>query len=409
MNAITHPRTTRSRTTGPLGAVGVLVLCGLAATGCSTSDAGPGSSATAPAAARSAAASAPTLAELQDALDLTGEETAALAPLVENWQDAIAARGGPGYGPPPGRGGAGRGQGARGQGRGFRGGSPCDGSGPGAGGRPGAGRGAGLGPDPSRMPPGATFLVDAAEVLDLQKTGDLVTWMSARAEARAADREARQGDRPGPGRGRGGAGLGGAGLGLAGPGLGLHLRGALCELDLDRADLGPLRDAMRDLAGEVGDALRGYADDEVTVDGVRDRADAAVSAFETAAAEVLDEAGLQTLDAAIASARADHANRALDMLETRTARRQQLLTRVLELDEAQVGQVATILATASTAETTLLTGIADGSVALPEALHTGLGLAETTRSDISAVLTEAQQTVFESLRGLGPRGFHRLM
>jgi len=383
------------RTTPPLAAVAVLLVCGLAATGCDTSDARPGMSAVTPDAARSAAASAPTLAELQEALDLTGEETAALAPLVEDWQDAVAAVG-PGSGPHPGRGRMGR-AGRPGGGPGLRGHGPCDPAGPPP--ARGMGRGPGLGADPFRMPPGATFLVDAAEVLDLEKTGSLVTWMAARAEARHAERVSTRGDRPGRGHG----------AGLTTPGLGLHLRGVLCELDLDRSELRDVGGALRDLADEIGDALAGYADGEVSVDGVRDRAASAVTAFETASADVLDEAEEEALATAIDGARAAHATRALETLDARTARRQTFLTRVLELDDTQVGSVASILAAARGEEETLLTGIADGSVTLPDALHRRLGLVESTRSEISAGLTGAQQAVFESLRGLGPGGFHRRM
>jgi hypothetical protein len=234
--------------------------------------------------------------------------------------------------------------------------------------------------------------VDAARVLDLPATAALASWLGDRADARMAALRTDRG-----GRARGSFGTPHRGLGVIG------LRGALAAADLDRDEMREVRPLLQEFGDEVVAALSGYEGSSLSSDAVRDRVVAAREALLAGVGEVVGQDRIPAFEAGLAEGRTSMASRRLDRLEGSLARRQSFLTTVLELEPAQVGQLATILAGVRADEEALLTGIAGGSVDLGAAIETGLGLREETRTAIRAILTEAQVQVFDALprRGAG--------
>jgi hypothetical protein len=361
----THRRTGFIR----LGIVSLgLSLALFAGNGCTESDADSAATAgvTAPQGSSVEALGLPDMNELESRLDLTPEQKEQLAAALENWRSEMKGRRDCLQASRPG----GR-EGKRGEGGGRRApGEGCEGT-----------------------PPRLQFLGDAAEILNQEQFLELAAYLTEKQEERRANREDR-----GFQRGRGfGRGFGRGGGHLA------------QELGLTEAQAEQVHEAMKAHRQSVHALFEAYAEDNLSLEGLRDGVKSERVAFEQTLAGILDEDQLAQMLERHEQRRTERAERHLERLGQHLERRVEFLTRVLRLDDSQQAQVRSVLEGLLPREKALLEGIAAGEVAFEDAIYERLKIKEDGEEALRAVLTEEQAERLDALEELirpRRRGFH---
>ena len=312
----------------------------------------------------------PTLAEVQSAAGLTREEAARLEPALNQWREQ-----------------------ARNQ-EGFR-------------------RGDGPGDRPD--PPHFEFLSQASKNLTAQQFADVVDLLVERREQFREQRRAehkerfQNGDCPNPGEGQGmGIHRGdrkGPGMHRGdrrGPGQG---GGFFTDLNLTDDQRAPFREAMKTAHSAMRDIHKAFAAGEITAEGVRDQAQAAVDALRSSLQSILDGEQFQTLTRKMEEHRVQMAERRLEHVGQSLDRRVDHLTELLGLDATQTADLENVLNAAVPKAEALLYQVKDGSLGFADALYQGILLHQETESDIRGLLTDDQQVKFDALKKLhrGPR------
>jgi len=243
------------------------------------------------------------------------------------------------------------------------------------------------------------FVAASAAVLERPQLVQLVGFVREQLAARA-------GSAGGPG---GPPDLGGHGRGHHGPGP----LGPFEGLGLTPEQRMAIRAAMQTLHAAVETARRALEAGTITEEQFRAALDEARAAFDAAIADILTDEQEAQLEQKRKAHLIAALQRQIAAAATHATRRLEVLTRILGLDEAQVGAIGAILNGVGPQLETILAGLQDGSSTVNAAEAALRALHEATDTAIVAELTDEQAALFAQLRrmrhpgpphGGGPRG-----
>jgi Spy/CpxP family protein refolding chaperone len=246
------------------------------------------------------------------------------------------------------------------------------------------------------LSPALEFVASAAEILERPQLTALVHVVVEHHQAHRADGPPRVTGRQGR---RGG--FGGPRGGFGGPRDG---SGPFADLGLSEEQRQALREARREM-GQAIRALRAQVrNGELTQEQFREAAGAAHEQFQASVQEILTPEQLALLQEKMKERMVERLERQVERHGEQSARRLELLTRILGLDDAQVQAIGAIQAEAGARLAALLAGLKEDTLT-PEDARTALrDRRKSTHDAIVNELTTEQAELFEQLRGLHPRG-----
>lgn len=250
------------------------------------------------------------------------------------------------------------------------------------------------------LPPALEFVESAADVLErrqLTALVDVVVDHQARrldGPPRVSGHHGRRGGFGGPHRGGGPRDGGGLRDGL----------GPFADLDLSEAQRQALREA-REAMGQTIRALREQVQNgELTREQFREAAAGAREQFHAAVQEILTPEQQALLQEKMKQRLIARLEWQVERHEQQSARRLELLTKILGLDEAQVQTIGAIHDDAGAQLAALLAGLKDDTLTAAEARAALGDLRKSTRNAIVSALNPEQVELFEQLLQLHRRG-----
>jgi hypothetical protein len=298
-------------------------------------------------------ASPPSLAEIQSAADLSSKRTADLEPPHTAWVEAHRSW--------------------ETEYRNAEPGDPADGGhhimGPGGRGLPVIG-----------------FLEESAEKLDRSEMVRLAGYLGARQEAHKAGWQHHRGPR---GREPGG------------------MHGPLADLDMTEEQRMEMMQAMMAFGMGMRELHEAREAGTLTDEEIRDKAKELHQTLRAEMERILGSEKFAELEAERRERMIERAKMRLEHLDELYTRREEALTRILQLDEADAAALSGILANAKTRHQEVLNQFLAGSMETEDMFYELLTLRKEAKAAIYELLDEDQKAILESLERLHPR--HRMM
>jgi len=248
--------------------------------------------------------------------------------------------------------------------------------------------------------PGLEFIAAGAEILERPQLTALVRVVAQHQLARRAD-----GDAPWMG---GRHGRHGPRRGHRGPGGGF---GFFADLDLSQAQKDDIAAARAQMRATVAPLREQLKNGELTPEEFHAAASVAHDAFRAAVEQILTAEQRAQVEAKQKERLIAQLERRVAHHDAASARHLQLLTKILQLDDAQVQAIAAIEKDAGAQLATILAGVKDDSQSPSDAKTALADLRRSTHDAIVARLTKEQAELFAALRTLrsgrgrhGPRG-----
>lgn len=256
---------------------------------------------------------------------------------------------------------------------------------------------------PEGEPPIQEFLIEASNILTPEQFVKLAELMTEKREQMMAER----GERSGPGHGGPKGGMFGRG-GPHGHGAGGDMEGIgerlADELDLTEAQLEQVREIIEarfEEAKEIREQVRTGA---ITREQARELQRAIRESGREQIEEILTDEQRTRMEELHQERREERIDRRIERLENRIEKHASFLEQVLDPSDAQMSQINVLLADAIESHTAILNQVKEGALDHDDAAEQLKDLREATAESIRALLTPEQQTVFDALRDIRPKG-----
>jgi hypothetical protein len=234
--------------------------------------------------------------------------------------------------------------------------------------------------------PVIAFLEESSEKLDRSEMVRLVGYLGARQESHRAGWQHHRGPR---GREPGG------------------MHGPLADLDLTEEQRMELMQAMMAFAMGMRELHEARQAGTMTDEEIRDQAKELRQTLQAEMERILGSEKFAEIEAERREKMIERAKMRLEHLDEFYTRREEALTRILQLDETDAATLSGILANAKTRHQEVLNQFIAGSMEPEDMFYELLTLRKEVTAAIHELLDEDQKAILESLERLRPR--HRMM